>query len=258
MPTNAESPGTLNRLPNPVAYGTLVLQPPQSNFPSATPISNLVEFSECADKSVSTTSQMCISENSHVEFINQKAPATILCIAPCLSVRGDECKFIGIPVDRIAPPTDRQENLHEVHQGNVQNRSRIHRTVQSLPNEQPMEVGEEDRSSGNTEQREWNREQTDQTNNKQTSLEQREWRNLEFQFLEPDWQDLAQWQALLRSQYLFSQEEVRDLNHSILPVGLDPNPQAVIPSGIIRTQHLYLASQAMYAMMETEQERPLN
>ncbi len=85
-------------------------------------------------------------------------------------------------------------------------------------------------------------------------LDQRDWKSFKFQFPEPDWQDLAQWQALLKSQYLFNQEEVWDLNHSVLPCGLDPNPQAVIPSGIISTQHLCLASQAMYVMMKTAED----
>ncbi len=85
-------------------------------------------------------------------------------------------------------------------------------------------------------------------------LEQRDWESLKFQFPKPDRQDLAQLQALLRSRYLFNQEEVWDLNHSVLPDGLDPNPLAIILSGVIETQNLCLASQAMLVIMETEQE----
>ncbi len=151
MPNNAESPSRLNQLPASIVYNTPDSQFLQSKFLSEIPVSNLVQFSECTDKSVSTTSQTCISEKSNVGFTKKETPGAIACIAPCLSVRDDECGSLESTVDRIASPTDSREYLHEVHESNVQDKSGVHPTIQSLSNKQPMEIGEENPSSSSTE-----------------------------------------------------------------------------------------------------------
>ncbi len=114
MCNDAESPGRINQLPIPIVHNIPDSQFLQSEFLSEVPISNLVKLSECTDKSVSTTSQMRISEKSNVDLTNMKTPGTLVCVAPCVSVRDDERGLVESAMDRTASLTDSSENLHKM------------------------------------------------------------------------------------------------------------------------------------------------